>query len=249
MTTPFQDHFSDHAEEYARYRPTYPDGLFEAIAAAAPARDAAWDVGCGNGQASLALAKYFGHVEASDASAEQIAAATPHPRVRYEVSPAEAPSLADHSIDAILIAQALHWFDHEKFYAAVRRVAKANALIVAVMYDLAEVTPDIDHVIHTFYRGAIGPYWPGDRRHIDTHYRSIAWPFAPVTLMVPPIQAHWSLDDLLHYIGTWSAVTRFKADGHPDPLPALNAELMPLWADDQIHMVQWPLHTLAGRVR
>jgi SAM-dependent methyltransferase len=248
MTIPFQDHFSGHATDYARYRPTYPDGLFEAIANAAPARDVAWDVGCGNGQASLALANYFGHVEASDASADQIAAATQHPRVRYTVSPAEAPTLADRSVDAILVAQALHWFDHEKFYAAVRRVAKPNALIVAAMYDLAEITPEIDHAIHTFYRGDIGPYWPGDRRHIDTHYRSIPWPFTPVTLVVPPMTLNWSLDDLLFYLSTWSAVKRYMADGHSDPLPALRTQLAPLWGNTPMRTIRWTLHTLAGRV-
>ena len=39
----FPDHFSRHAADYARYRPDYPDSLFDYLAAAAPARRLAWD--------------------------------------------------------------------------------------------------------------------------------------------------------------------------------------------------------------
>jgi SAM-dependent methyltransferase len=248
MSPAFQDHFSTHATDYARYRPTYPPALFETIANVAPSREVAWDVGCGNGQASIALAKYFDNIEASDASPQQIAAATKHPRVRYHVSPAETTFLAPHSVDAILIAQALHWFDFEGFYAVVHEVAKPNAIIVAAMYDLAQITPDIDHLIHLFYRGDIEPYWPGDRRHIDTQYRSVPWPFDPVTLMIPPMTKRWSLDDLIGYLGTWSAVKRYMADGHSDPLPGLRRQLQPLWGDASIRDIQWTLHMLAGRV-
>jgi SAM-dependent methyltransferase len=245
----FQDHFSGHADAYARYRPTYPEGLFEAIADAAPARDLVWDAGCGNGQASLALARHFERVEASDASAQQIAQAVPHPRVRYRVAPAEEPGLEPASVDAVLIAQALHWFDHPRFHHALARVCKAGALVVAVMYDLAQVSPDIDDITLRFYRGAIGPFWPGDRRHIDEQYRSIPWPFAPVALGIPDMVMHWSLDDLMGYFSTWSAVRRYVAAGHDDPLPGLRDELALLWGDaDEKRAIRWPLHHRTARM-
>ncbi len=69
----FPDHFSSHAANYARYRPTYPAQLFDWIATSAPGRGTAWDCACGNGQATLPLAERFERVIATDPSAEQIA--------------------------------------------------------------------------------------------------------------------------------------------------------------------------------
>src|SRR5580765_3867958 len=108
--------FASVAREYANFRPGYPPELFGWLARAAPARGAVWDCGCGSGQASVALAEHFAHVFATDVSAEQIAAARPHARVRYSVAPAEKSGLESQSVDLVTVAQALHWFDVEAFY-------------------------------------------------------------------------------------------------------------------------------------
>jgi SAM-dependent methyltransferase len=99
MQTPFKDHFSGHAPAYSSHRPHYPQALFRFLAAAAPARESAWDCGCGNGQAALGLAALFDQVWATDASAQQIAVATPHPRVTYRTAQAEASGLASISTE------------------------------------------------------------------------------------------------------------------------------------------------------
>ena len=83
MPMTFRDHSPGHADRYAAHRPTYPDALYEALAAASPGRDRAWDCRTGNGQAALGLARWFAEVVATDASAEQIHNARPDPRVRY----------------------------------------------------------------------------------------------------------------------------------------------------------------------
>ncbi|MBC7989698.1 MAG: hypothetical protein H7Y19_08970, partial [Luteimonas sp.] len=55
----FADHFSAAACAYASARPEYPSALFDWIASIAPARDRAWEAGCGSGQASRDLARRF----------------------------------------------------------------------------------------------------------------------------------------------------------------------------------------------
>lgn len=55
----FEDHFSNHSQQYAQYRPKYPAELYAFLASLAPARSLAWDCGTGNGQAALGLAKHF----------------------------------------------------------------------------------------------------------------------------------------------------------------------------------------------
>src|SRR5215204_1138048 len=101
MSASFADHFSEKSAQYAAARPTYPAALFAAAAAAAPARERAWDCATGSGQAALGLALHFAHVDATDASAEQVANAKAAPNVSYSVQPAESTSFAPASFDAV----------------------------------------------------------------------------------------------------------------------------------------------------
>ena len=130
----FKDHFSGHAAAYHAARPCYPDALFDWLADAAPARGLAWDAGCGNGQASVALAARFARVHASDPSAAQIANAEARPDIAYRIEPAEHCSLPHAGADLVTVAQALHWFDPARFYAEVRRVLKPRGVFAAWCY-------------------------------------------------------------------------------------------------------------------
>src|SRR5687768_15112446 len=112
--------FSGHSREYAAYRPTYPAALVDYLAEVAPRRQLAWEAGCGSGQLSVPLASRFDQVIATDASAEQVRYATPHPGVEYRVAPAEASGLPDELADLAVSAQAAHWFDIERYYDEVR---------------------------------------------------------------------------------------------------------------------------------
>ena len=74
------DHFSGHAADYAKFRPGYPEALFDWIAAQTAGHDLAWDCGCGNGQATAPLAERYARVVGTDLSPQQIAAAQRHIR-------------------------------------------------------------------------------------------------------------------------------------------------------------------------
>ena len=132
----FKDHFSQQAADYAKFRPRYPRQLFEYLGNIAPSRALAWDCGTGNGQAALGLATVFDHVIATDASEKQIANAQSHKIVEYRAVPAENSGIGSGTIDLIMVAQALHWFDLDRFYAEVRRVLKNNGVFAALAYNL-----------------------------------------------------------------------------------------------------------------
>ncbi|HEY4757093.1 MAG TPA: methyltransferase domain-containing protein, partial [Chthoniobacterales bacterium] len=112
----FKDHFSGHAVDYAKFRPRYPHELFPYLAAISPGRDLAWDCATGNGQAAIELVRYFRSVVATDASAQQIENAEPHAQISYRIAPAEASGIDSHSADLIIVAQALHWFETDRFF-------------------------------------------------------------------------------------------------------------------------------------
>jgi ubiquinone/menaquinone biosynthesis C-methylase UbiE len=125
------DHFSGVSSGYAEFRPRYPRTLYEFIASVAPNHDRVWDCGAGSGQASLDLAESFGHVVASDLSGAQVAHGPTHQRISWVVGAAEAAPIAKKSVDAVTVAQALHWLDHARFYGEVRRVSVPGAAVVA----------------------------------------------------------------------------------------------------------------------
>src|SRR5690606_2582982 len=118
----FKDHFSSGSADYAAYRPTYPVALVDELAKISPGTRRALDCGCGTGQLSVLLAARFGEVLATDASAAQIAKASPRQGVTYRVALAQDSGLPDASVDLVTVAQAAHWLDLESFYAEVRRV-------------------------------------------------------------------------------------------------------------------------------
>ena len=243
----FQDHFSAQAGEYARFRPSYPPALYELLAGLAPARALAWDCGTGNGQAAVGLAAHFRQVVASDASREQVAEARPHARVTYYVAAAEDPPPAAQGADLVTVAQALHWFDLARFYPALERVLKPGGVFAAWGYGLMQITPAVDAVVQDYYANIVGPYWPPDRRHIESAYQSL--PFPPTEIAVPAFGMHadWSLEALLGYLDTWSATRRYLKDRGEHPLGRVQIALIRAWEAAETHRVTWPLFMRASR--
>jgi len=249
MTTTFKDHFSGHAADYRSFRPLYPAALFELLENASPARNLAWDVGCGNGQLSVDLADRFARVLATDASAEQIANAVPHARVEYRIAPAERSGLPDACADLIVVAQAAHWFDLPAFYAEVLRVAKPGAAVALVSYGVLTADGALGALLRAFHDETLGPYWPPERRHVDDGYRSLPLPFPEEP--VPPLtmEMRWNLSQLVGYLGTWSAVkAAVKATGS-NPLEDFFGTLADVWGDPEtVRAIRWPLAVRLGRV-
>ncbi|MBS0431422.1 MAG: class I SAM-dependent methyltransferase [Proteobacteria bacterium] len=245
----FKDHFSGHAGLYARARPRYPDALFDWISRQSPAHGSAWDVACGNGQASVALARSFDHVIASDPSAQQIAQAQPHPRVEYRVEAAEQNTIADHSMDAITVAQALHWFDLPRFIEEVRRIAKPDALFAAWSYSGCHIDPAVDAVIAHLYDGILGAYWPPERRLVDEGYASMPIPFMPIDSPAFEMRVDWDAERLLAYLRSWSAAQRYRASTGADAIAAVAGDLLRAWGDPRRpRAVRWQLALRAQRV-
>jgi SAM-dependent methyltransferase len=244
----FKDHFSGHAAGYRDARPRYDAAMFAWLAAQVPSHELVRDVGCGNGQASVALAPCFARVIATDPSAQQIANAESGVNVEYRVEPAEQSSLADGSADLVTVAQALHWFDLERFYAEVRRVLKPGGLLAVWTYAHTRIAPALDVVVDRLYTDIVGTYWPAERRHTENGYASLPFPFAEIA--VPPFElvAQWNLPQFLAYLRTWSSVQRYiKANGN-DPVTPLEAEFAATWGDaEQVRAVRWQLAVRAGR--
>lgn len=248
--TRFKDHFSGHAELYREARPTYPEALFDWLAAQAPSRALAWDCGCGNGQASIALARRFDRVVATDPSANQIADAERRVNIDYRVEPAERTSLVDAGVGLVTVAQALHWFDHAAFYAELRRVLAPGGVIAAWAYsDCGTGDAAVDAIKDRLYVDLTGPYWPPERAHVEAGYRTLPFPFAEIA--APPflMTAAWNVDQLLAYFRSWSATQRYLKARGEDPIALIERDLRMAWGNPaQPRTVRWQFHLRAGRV-
>jgi SAM-dependent methyltransferase len=244
----FKDHFSGHAGSYARYRPDYPRELFDYLATLTPRHDIALDCATGNGQAAVGLARHFERVIASDGSVAQLRNAQANPHIVYLCNLAEQPALKDHSVDLAVAAQAAHWFDHARFHPEMHRVLRPDGALAIWTYGLAFVSPTVDEIVRHFYDDVVGPYWPPERRHVESAYRDLPFPWREITPPQFQLRLQWDLDTFLGYIGTWSAVQRYTKVSGADPLPALHAEIAPFWnSGEPPRSVIWPLHLRIGR--
>ena len=190
--------FSNQANDYARFRPSYPADLFRSLASLTKGHSCAWDCGTGNGQAATTLVHYYGRIIATDPSADQITHAQTHPKVEYGTASAENSGISAESIDLIVAAQALHWFDLDKSYAEVRRVAKTTGSVIAAWcYSSLEVTPAVDRVVNRYYRDVVGKYWEPERRLVEQGYRGIPFPFQEIVAPEFLMETDWVFDHLV----------------------------------------------------
>ena len=247
MSASFADHFSAVAGDYAAARPEYPQAWFDWIGDVAPARLCAWEAGCGSGQASRGLARVFANVHATDPSAAQVAQARAPGNVRFAVEAGERCSLADASVDAVCVAQALHWFDRGDFFAECARVLKPGGVLVAWGYQDIEVPPALAAANATL-QDAIRAHWPAERALVDAAYAGFDWPFAP--LAPPPftLQAEWTLPRLLGYFASYSASQRHRAATGTDAVAALAPAFAAAWGDpESTRTLRWPMFAHARR--
>ena len=238
------------ASTYAQFRPTYPSALFNWLAELVPNHDLAWDCAAGSGQASVDLAKHFKKVVATDASEAQLKQATPHPKIDYRLAPAENSGLPNSSVDLITVAQALHWFDLDRFYTEVRRVSKRNGVLAVWCYGVFRFESEaINTLVQDFYNNIVGPYWAPERRHVESGYQTLPFPFNEISSPHFEMKTDWTLAQLLGYFRSWSATVRFIAECKFDPVQDLEKKLISLWGPrDSTRAIHWPLAVRAGKV-
>jgi len=126
--------FSNRADDYARYRPTYPREAIDALihGLGAPETLLAVDVGAGTGIASRLLAERGVSVIAVEPNREMREAAVPAPRVTFVDGSAESLPVADGAAALVLAAQAFHWFRAEPSVREMARVLRPGGRLALV---------------------------------------------------------------------------------------------------------------------
>jgi SAM-dependent methyltransferase len=244
-----KDNFSKQSDNYARFRPPYPSDFFSYLNSLVEDKITAWDCGTGNGQVAFELAKTFKRVYATDISQSQIDHAFKAENIFYSVQPSERTHFEKNQFNLIVTAQAIHWFDFEKFYSEVLRTARENSIICVVGYGRVKISQKIDNIINDFYLNTIGLYWDSERRYIDENYLTIPFPFAEIQTPLFINKQTWNLEHLVGYLNTWSAVKHFIKDKGYNPIDTLQMELAKYWELNEIKSVSFPMLLRIGKIK
>ena len=242
-----KDNFSTQARSYAQFRPTYPDDLFRELYSHLQSFDRAWDCGTGNGQVAVVLAQKFQSVIATDISEKQLSNAIMRPNITYCNEMAEAADFPSEFFDLITVAQAVHWFDFDKFYTSVNRVLKQNGIIAIIGYGLLRFGDPKDNIIQSLYEDILGEYWDPERRYIDEYYQTIPFPFEELKMQAFTQTYDWSLKQLLGYLNTWSAVQHFHQKNGENPVDIIVPDLRVSWGESSTKPVMFPILMRVGK--
>jgi len=234
-----QDHFSAIAPQYALGRIGYPEDLYRFLVAQCHGQDLAWDYATGSGQAALDLARTFSRVIATDISEALLALAPPHPRIFYRVAPAEESGIESGSVDLVTVAQALHWFDLDRFWREVIRVLKKGGIMAFWGYNWAIVEPGVDRVLEDF-KTAIASSWPDRSSIIHGGYSSIRAPLHEISCPSFEASAQWELDDYLAHLRSWSATRYYRERTGEDVTEQFQPAFAQVWRGGRV-TVKWPL--------
>lgn len=242
-----KDLFSNHAKEYATYRPAYPQELYDFIFKQVSHFDQAWDCGTGSGQVAKALSSKFKTVHATDISPKQIQNAIQKDNIVYKIAAAESSFFAANTFDLITVGQAVHWFELEKFYDECKRVAKPDSILAIFGYSPVRFNDGFDKILDDFYYKTIYSYWEMERRIVEDKYASLSFPFENILSNNFKIRLSWTLKEVEGYLNTWSAVQAYKKETKSNPVVDLIRQIEPLWTSERLS-VYFPVFLRMGTI-
>jgi len=149
--------FGGYADEYDRWRPSYPEEAVKWLLPDGASRVA--DVGAGTGKLTASLLSVGLSVAAIEPDVRMLdVLRRGHPGAEAHLAGAASLPLGDESVDAVLVADAWHWFPHEAAVRETERVLRSGGWL-----GLVWVGPsDADG-------------WARDLRQLDPNHRDDDW--------------------------------------------------------------------------
>lgn len=212
------------AQNYSKYRPTYPRQLLDKIFAFQEkhhvGNELALDLACGSGQLTFDICSQFRQTIGIDISKEQIACAknkatTLHiPAVQFVVGTASKLPLQNESVDLVTCSVAWHWLDPETVFTEIDRVLKRPGILAVSTYFFERLQHHFcNELFSSFFNTATiwqdGPY--GNVRDvIANHYKDVKLPY-PLAERHDMIQeSSITLHELQGFVKSWDSYDTFN---------------------------------------
>eukprot|EP01024_Parvocaulis_polyphysoides_P020707 TRINITY_DN19746_c0_g3_i1.p3 TRINITY_DN19746_c0_g3~~TRINITY_DN19746_c0_g3_i1.p3 ORF type:complete len:225 (+),score=34.26 TRINITY_DN19746_c0_g3_i1:156-830(+) len=208
----FSHLFEQQASNYVKFRPTYPQQLYDIIFHYSKITQGqlAVDVATGNGQAANQLAPHFHEVVGIDSSQSQIQhASSPHKNVQFKYGDCHILPFENDSVDMITVAQGLHWFELDTFYKEAARVLKPNCALAAWCYSLVNFRdyPEGSQLLSQFANKSLKDFWDDRAMLVTKKYEGMEPDsnlFVDFQKRELKIEKSSSLRQLKGYLEAWS---------------------------------------------
>jgi SAM-dependent methyltransferase len=223
----------------------------------------AWDVGTGNGQAAIGLAEYFEKVVATDINEAQLKRAVKHERISYHLTPttmSEDQMVAlvggDNSVDLIVAAQAVHYFDLAPFYNVAKRVLRKEGGLIAVwVYNGLVISPEVDSIMKRL-EDSTSPFRTPVMNLAFDGYKTLPFPFEsigmgsegkPIMLDIPH---KLSLKGFIGFLRSWQPAVKAKERGVELVTQDLINKFEEAWGDDDndVKDIFYKAHMIVGKL-
>jgi ubiquinone/menaquinone biosynthesis C-methylase UbiE len=238
--------FDAWALDYDRYRPTYPQALFDHIAARLGLREGARvaDVGAGTGKAARQMARRGWRVTAIEPGKGMLEvmrarAAAESLDIDVRLASAEQTGLPDASVDLVTAGQAYHWFDKERAVAEMARIVRPKGGVALFWNAPAEArSPFLS--THTDVMARYLPEAHVDRRSEDADNEppdviGESDKFECDDWVVFSHDRELSAEDFIALVFTASQVRLFVDDDHKDQLRAdIRANIARYFGDGRV---------------
>lgn len=143
-----QTYFTGKATGYDRHRPTYPAESIAFILKGLGDAPIIADVGCGTGISArlLAQSRAAAHIIGIDPNEDMLDTARERSRpfsdrITFQSGTAESTGLADASVDAVVCAQAFHWFNPANALQEFHRITRSSGRC-ALMWNIRSPEDD-----------------------------------------------------------------------------------------------------------
>ena len=220
------ERFSDRVEEYARYRPRYPNALLDFLVSKIPLPATVADIGSGTGILSDQLLQFGYRVTAVEPNKSMREAAecrlSEHQGFRSVDGTAENTNLPSFSVDAVTCAQSFHWFDRAKCRTEFDRILRPQGLIALIWNDRARQDPLMEQYDELLTRFV--PEYPNcSHRRVSTADIQAFFSGGSFELFTFPNHQFLTRDEFLGRLISSSYVPLTGERGHKELIEACNA--------------------------
>lgn len=179
------------------------------------------DVACGSGQFTNLLADHCDQVIGLDSSSGQISEAKGPPNVSFKVASAYdfGSEIQNESVDIITVAQAVHYFDHHRFFAEVKRCLRPGGVLYLFGHENMNFPDEFGVETTNEYRKLMSEtflqYWPQGVQTLWTHYKEMNLPFEEKQRFDGILSMEYTGESFLHFVQSMSAYAAYQT-AHPD---------------------------------